>query len=43
VGGLGYWLGQVMIGLGALLLVVVVGVLIIMVVVFFLNGPAVTG
>ena len=36
--GFGEWLGQVMIGLGALLLVVVVGMLGITVVVLFLNA-----
>jgi hypothetical protein len=38
VGGLGDWLGQVMIGLGAVLLVAVVGILVIAVVVLFLNA-----
>lgn len=38
MGGLGAWLGQVMIAMGALVLVAVVGILTIAVVVVFLNA-----
>ena len=38
MGGFGEWLGQIMIGLGALLLVLVVGFLTVAVVVLFLNA-----
>jgi hypothetical protein len=38
MGGLGDWLGRVMIGLGALLLTAVVGILTIAVVVLFTNA-----
>ncbi len=38
MGGFGDWIGQIMIGLGALLLVLVVGFLTVAVVVLFLNA-----
>ncbi len=38
MGGFGDWLGQIMIGLGALLLVLVVGFLTLAVVILFLNA-----